>query len=129
MLLFALFDPFLDKLECSIDDLLVKLKLSLLLLQLFLVSLDLHWIEVLHLVLVCQELVLTGQLVPLLSDLVLLSPSFTDLLIVEDANVFGLRFHDGDLLTQIIQLLDRFILYLLCLLLDINLFLLLLLNE
>ena len=100
MLLAILIHLLLDEAESTVDDLLVELQLSLLLVQILLRTLDLNRVEVEQLVFLLQDLEQALCLYALMQDFILDAPSELDLLLVLSLFLLHLLLDLADLLIK-----------------------------
>ena len=105
MLLAILIHLLLDEAEGAIDDLLVELQLSLLLVQILLCTLDLNRIEVEQLVFLLKDLQEALCLYALMQDFILYASSELDLLLVLGLFLLHLLLDLADLLIEYNDLL------------------------
>ena len=100
MLLAILIHLLLDEAESAIDDLLVKLKLSLFLVQILLCTLNLNWVEVEQLVFLLKDLEKALRLHAFVQDFILNAPSELDLLLILGLFLLHLLLDLADLLVE-----------------------------
>ena len=100
MLLAILIHLLLDEAKSPVDDLLVELQLSLLLVQILLSTLDLNWIEVEQLVFLLKDLQEALRLYALMQDFILDASSELDLLLVLCLFLLHLLLDLADLFVQ-----------------------------
>jgi len=82
MFLPVLFHLVLDEAECPVDDLLIKLQFSLLLIQVFHRALNFHWVEVEQLVLLLEHFEQALSLHALMQDNILNFACCSNLLLI-----------------------------------------------
>ena len=104
MLLFILFHLLLNEAKRAVDDLLIKLQLCFLLVQVFLGSSDLDRVEVKQLVLLLEQFEETLSLYALVKDLILLVTTHFDLLLVQGLHSLSFLLDIADLFIKNINL-------------------------